>query len=172
VTRLTSLIEQTLRNASSEGPSNQSITFFQIATTTQLEERMDEHGQEPQHNPASVQATTPTPTPAIVNAFSNKSCKTKSSDGIDQDKMATLEVRIMAIEGVDLYNPVQPTKKCLILNMVVATKFHVPEFIKYTRTQCPMTHLKSFCNKIAEVVHNKKLLMNVFQDSLSDTKLS
>jgi hypothetical protein len=95
---------------------------------------MGEHGQEPQHNPASVQATTLTPTPVIVNAFANKSHKTKSSDGIDQDKMATLKARIMAIEGVDLYDPVQPTKKCLIPNMVVAKKFRVPEFIKYTRT--------------------------------------
>jgi hypothetical protein len=67
---------------------------------------MGEHGQEPQHNPASVQATTLTPTPVIVNAFANKSHKTKSSDGIDQDKMATLKARIMAIEGVDLYDPV------------------------------------------------------------------
>jgi hypothetical protein len=48
--------------------------------------------------------------------------------------MATLKARIMAIEGVDLYDPVQPTKKCLIPNMVVAKKFRVPEFIKYTRT--------------------------------------
>ena len=57
-----------------------------------------------------MQATTPTPTLAVVNAFTNKSHNTKSSDGIDQDKMATLEARIMAIEGVDLYDPVQPIK--------------------------------------------------------------
>jgi hypothetical protein len=46
--RLTSLLEQTLRNTSSEGPSNWPLTFNQAPTTVQPEERMSEHGQEPQ----------------------------------------------------------------------------------------------------------------------------
>jgi hypothetical protein len=33
VARLTSLLEQTLRNASSEGPSNRPVTFNQTPTT-------------------------------------------------------------------------------------------------------------------------------------------
>jgi hypothetical protein len=56
--------------------------------------------------------------------------------------------------------------------MVVPKTFRVPEFIKYTGTQCPMTHLKSYCNKMAEVVHDEKLLMHLFQDSLSGAALS
>ena len=51
-------------------------------------------------------------------------------------------------------------------------KFRLPEFIKYTGTQCPITHLKSYCNKMAEVVHDEKLLMHFFQDSLSGAALS
>jgi len=35
-----------------------------------------------------------------------------------------------------------------------------------------MTHLKSYCNKMAEVVHDEKLLMYFFQDSLSRATLS
>jgi len=35
-----------------------------------------------------------------------------------------------------------------------------------------MTHLKSYCNKMAEVVHDEKLLMHFFQDSLSGAALS
>ena len=54
----------------------------------------------------------------------------------------------------------------------VTKKFRVPEFIKYTGTQCPVTHLKSYCNKMAEVVHDEKLLMHFFQDSLSGAALS
>jgi len=41
-----------------------------------------------------VQSTTPTPTPVVVDTFSNESHKTKSSDDIDQDKMAVLEAMI------------------------------------------------------------------------------
>ena len=54
VAHLTSLLKQTLRNTSSEGPSNQPITFDPAPTTIQPEERMSEHGQEPQQNPTFV----------------------------------------------------------------------------------------------------------------------
>jgi len=47
MTCLTSLLEQTLRNTSGEGPSNRPVTFNQAPTTVQPEERMSEHGQEP-----------------------------------------------------------------------------------------------------------------------------
>jgi hypothetical protein len=74
--------------------------------------------------------------------------------------MAALEARIRAIEGVDLYDPIRAAKMCLVPNVVIPKKFRVPEFIKYTGTQYPITHLKSYCNKMAEVVHDEKLLMH------------
>jgi hypothetical protein len=55
--------------------------------------------------------------------------------------------------------------------MVVPKKFYVPKFIKYTGTQYPMTHFKSYCNNMVEVVHGEKLLMHFFQDSLSGAAL-
>jgi len=172
VARRTSLLEQTLRNASGEGPSNRPVTFNQTPTTAQPEERMSEHSQEPQHNPVFVQSTTPAPAPAIMDAFANESHQAKSSDSLDQEKIAAQEARIKVIEGVDLYDPVRATEMCLVPNVVVSKKFRVPEFIKYSGTQCPMTHLKSYCNKMAEVVHDEKLLMHFFQDSLSRAALS
>jgi hypothetical protein len=54
VAHLTSLLEQTLRNTFGEGPSNRPVIFNQTLTIAQPEERMSEHGQEPQHNPAFV----------------------------------------------------------------------------------------------------------------------
>jgi hypothetical protein len=172
VARRTSLLEQTLRNASGEGPSNRPVTFNQTPTTAQPEERMSEHSQEPEHNPVFVQSTTPAPAPAIMDAFANESHQAKSSDSLDQEKIAAQEARIKVIEGVDLYDLVRATEMCLVPNVVVSKKFRVPEFIKYSGTQCPMTHLKSYCNKMAEVVHDEKLLMHFFQDSLSRAALS
>ena len=166
VARLTSLLEQALRNTSGEGPSARPATL----PANQPEEIIGEHAQEPRHNPTFVQSTTPAPAPAVIDAFANESHKTKSSDDID--KMAALEARIRAIEGVDLYDPVRAVEMCLVPNVVVPKKFRVPEFIKYTGTQCPVTHLKSYCNKMAEVVHDEKLLMHFFQDSLSGAALS
>jgi hypothetical protein len=46
--------------------------------------------------------------------------------------------------------------------MVISKKFGVPEFVKYTGTQCPVTHLKVYCNKMAEVVDDEKLLIHFF----------
>ena len=67
--------------------------------------------------------------------------------------MTTLKAKVSAIEGVDLYDPVQVAEMCLVPNIVVLKKIQVPEFIEYAETQCPMTHLKSYCNKMIEVVH-------------------
>jgi hypothetical protein len=133
---------------------------------------MSEHGQEPQHNPTFVQSMTPAPAPVFMDAFANESYKAKSSDSIDQDKMDVLEAKIRVIEGVDLYDPIWAAEMCLVPNVVVPKKFHVPEFIKYSGTQCSMTYLKSYYNKMAEVVHDEKLMMHFFQDSLSGETLS
>jgi hypothetical protein len=81
--------------------------------------------------------------------------------------MMVLEAKIRAIKGVNLYNLVGAVKICLVPNVIVPKKFRVPEFIKYTGTQCPMTHLKSYYNKMTEVVHDEKLLMHFFRDSLN-----
>ena len=154
--RLTSLLEYKLRNASGEGPSNRPAIFVQPPTTAQPKKTMSEHGQEPPHNLVFVHSMPSAPALAAIYPFANESHKTKSSNG----KMATLEDRIRAIKGVDLYDLVRATEMCLVLNVVVPKKFRVPEFIKYTEMQCPMTHLKSYCNKMAEVVHDEKLLMH------------
>jgi len=166
IAHLTSLLEQTLRNTSGEGPFDRYVTFNQAPTTVQPKERMNEHGQEPQQNPIFVQSATPAPAPTVMEASANESYKAKSSVSIDQDKFEALEARLKVIEGVDLYDLVRATEMCLVPNVVVLKKFRVPEFIKYSGTQCLMTHLMSYCNKIAEVVHDEKLLMHFFHSHL------
>jgi hypothetical protein len=56
--------------------------------------------------------------------------------------------------------------------MVIPKKFRVLEFVKYTGTQCLVTLFKAYCNKMIEVVNDKKLLILFFQDSLSDAALT
>lgn len=51
---------------------------------------------------------------------------------------------------------------CLVPNIMVPKKFKVLEFAKYTSTQYPMTHLKVYCNKMTEVIRDKKLLIHFF----------
>jgi len=88
------------------------------------------------------------------------------------EKWVALEERVRAVEGNNLYDPVKAAKMCLVPNIVIPKKFRVPEFVKYTGTQCPVTHLKAYYNKMAEVVHDEKLLIHFFQDSLSEAALT
>ncbi|XP_073267150.1 uncharacterized protein [Populus alba] len=96
----------------------------------------------------------------------------KFSKNVDYDKLTALEERLKAVEGADLYDPVYAAEMCLVPNVVVPKEFRVPEFIKYTGTECPVTHLKSYYNKMTEVVNDEKLLIHFFQDSLSGLALS
>jgi hypothetical protein len=103
----------------------------------------------------------------IKESQKNKMVK---EDGLD--KWAALEQRLRAFEGTNLHNHVKAAEMCLVPNVVIPKKFRMPEFIKYTGTQCPVTHLKTYCNKMAEVVYDEKLLIHFFQDSLSDVALT
>jgi hypothetical protein len=128
-------------------------------------------------NPSSFeqQFTThvpPTQVPITVNLTTDDPHRMKFSKHVDYDKLTALEERLRAVEGADLYDPVHATEMCLVPNVAVPKEFRVLEFIKYTGTECPVTHLKSYCNKMAEVVNDEKLLIHFFQDSLSGSALS
>jgi hypothetical protein len=99
----------------------------------------------------------------IKESQENKMVK---EDGLD--KWAALEQRLRAFKGTSLHNHIKAVEMCLVPNVVIPKKFRVPEFVKYIGTQCPRTHLKAYCNKMVEVVYDKKLLIHFFQDSLSE----
>jgi hypothetical protein len=94
------------------------------------------------------------------------------SDNIGYDKWTALEERLKAVEGNDLFDPIRAAEVCLVPNILIPKKFRVPEFVKYTRMECLKTHLRSYYNKMAEVIHDDKLLIYFFQDSLTGSALS
>ena len=178
VARLTSLLEQTLRSKSGEGTSSQPAFTAQIPPMPPVIFNLPNMGasgssHEPQyatHFPA--QPIYPMRIPHADELTLEGSHKNKMIGDEGLEKWAALEERVRAVEGNHLYDPVKATEMCLVPNVVIPKKFRVPEFIKYTGTQCPITHLKSYCNKMAEVVQDEKLLIHFFQDSLSDVALT
>jgi len=56
---------------------------------------------------------------------------------------------------------------CLIPDVIIPPKFKVPEFDKYKGTTCPKNHLIMYCRKMASYIHDEKLLIHFFQDSLT-----
>jgi hypothetical protein len=170
VARLTSLLEQALRDK------------FGKATLIAQHEPMFVNPFNPQNMGANglssdvqqamhFQPAYPMRMPFTFDSTEKKSQKGKMVKEEGLEKWTALEERIKTVEGIRLYYPIKAVEMCLVPNIVIPKKFRVPEFVKYTGTQCPITHLKAYCNKMAEVVEDEKLLIHFFQDSLSGTAL-
>jgi hypothetical protein len=76
--------------------------------------------------------------------------------------MGALEERLRAVEGYNFIDPVIALEVCLVTDIMVPKKFRVSDFVKYTKLECPHTHLWSYYNKITEMIHNKKMLIYFF----------
>ncbi|XP_034906448.2 uncharacterized protein [Populus alba] len=166
VAHLTSMLEQLLRARDGAGTStqpNEAPAASQIPVA-----------------PINIGANTPTKqSPArpiqipITMDLTNKDPHDfKFSNHEGDDKWTALEERLRAIEGNDLFDPIRAAEVCLVPNIVIPKKFRVPEFVKYTGMECPKTHLRSYYNKMAEVIHDDKMLIYFFQDSLTGSALS
>ena len=171
VTRFTSLLEQALRDKSGK------------ATLIAQPEPMLVHPFNPQNLGANglssdlqqvmhFQPAYPTRISFIIDSIENESQKGKMVKEDELNKCIALDQRMRAFEGIRLYDPIKAVEMCLVPNVVIPKKFRVPEFVKYTGTQCPITHLKAYYNKMDEVVNDEKLLIHFFQDSLSDAALT
>lgn len=106
----------------------------------------------------------------MVGVVSEEVQKTNLNDK-SYDRWTKLEEMMKVIEGSNIYDLVKAAEMFLVSNVIVPKDFRLPKFIKYTGMQCSMTHLKPYCNKMAQVVHKDKLLIHFFQDSLSDAAL-
>jgi hypothetical protein len=102
-----------------------------------------------------------------LNLTMGESNMIKASGHHEQDKWVAWEERLRAVEGFNVYDLIKAVVICLVPNVVVPKKFRVPDFIKYTRLKCPNTPIRSYSNKMAEVVHDDKLLIQFFQDSFT-----
>jgi hypothetical protein len=96
----------------------------------------------------------------------------RSIDFMNYDKLSALEERLRAVEGNNWFDPMRAAEVCLVPNIIVPKNFRIPEFIKYTGLECPNTHLRSYCNKMAKVIYDDKLLIYFFQDSMAGSALS
>ena len=171
VAKLTSLLEQALRDKSGKAiliaqPEDMHITHFDPQNLGA--NRVSSEFQQAIH----FQPAYPRRMPFTIDSTEKESQKGKMVKEEDLEKWTTLEKRIRAVEGNHLCDLVKAVNMCLVPNVVIPKKFRVPEFVKYTGTQCPITHLKAYCNKMAEVVDDEKLLIHFFRDSLSDVALT
>jgi hypothetical protein len=82
----------------------------------------------------------------------------------------SLEERLKVVEGFSAYG-FDVMDMCLVPDVVVPPKFKAPDFEKYKGNQCLRNHLKMFCRKMAAYTANEKLMIQVFQDSMSGASM-
>ena len=54
------------------------------------------------------------------------------------------------------------------LKLYIPPKFKAPEFKRYDGSTCPEMHLRYYCQKMSPYANQEKLLMHVFQESLTE----
>jgi len=110
--------------------------------------------------------------PITVDLTADGPPSNRSTDFVNYDKLFALEERLRVVEGNDWFDPIRAAEVCLVPNIIVPKNFRIPEFIKYTGLECPNTHLRSYCNKMVEVIYDDGMLIYFFQDSLTGFALS
>ena len=166
--QLTSMLEQMLRARDREGTSTQPDEAPPAAQILVAPINIGANTQNKQHpNP-----TRPIQIPIKMDLTNEDPHDVGFSNHEGYDKWTVLENRLRVVEGNDLFDPVRADEVCLVPNIVIPKKFRVLEFVKYTGMECPKTRLRSYYNKMAEVIHDDKLLTYFFQDSLTGSALS
>ena len=71
----------------------------------------------------------------------------QSDNSEAQQKLELTEVRLRAMEELDVYGLVDTNKMSLVLDVILPPKFKVPYFEKYNETKCSLIHLYMFYRK-------------------------
>ena len=88
-----------------------------------------------------------------------------------QQMYNSLEERLKAVEDKNTLKGVNPDELILVLNLIIPPKFKTPLFEKYERPTCHEAHLVTYCCKMVGHTYNEKLLIHVFQYSLTEVAL-
>ena len=62
-----------------------------------------------------------------------------------KEKLDLIEEGLRVVEGFGDYPFEDMTDLCLVLNVVIPSKFKVLDFNRYKGTTCPKNHLKMYC---------------------------
>ncbi|RDX64284.1 hypothetical protein CR513_57176, partial [Mucuna pruriens] len=87
-----------------------------------------------------------------------------------EERWHSLEERLRVVEGGSSYE-LEVEDLCLVSDVGLLAKFKTPEFDKYKGSSCPKVHLAMYYRKMAAYIHNNKILIHCFQDSLTTATL-
>jgi len=116
-----------------------------------------------------------TATPKVLQVLTGDGFQSKATTvGIEgaKAKIKCLEERLQIIEGRSSYGLGEAAELCLVPDVVIPSKFKVPECEKYKGITYPKSHLTMYCRKMSAHAHDENLLIHFFQDSLAGMTLS
>ena len=92
---------------------------------------------------------------------------------IEQSKQRhnSLIERLETVEGMNGIESVDVNELILVPDLIIPPRFKVVEFEKYDGAECPKIHLVAYYRKMAGYTHDEKLLIHVFQDSLTEATI-
>ncbi|KAK2399393.1 hypothetical protein QL285_049212 [Trifolium repens] len=85
-------------------------------------------------------------------------------------KFKAIEDRLKTMEGGN--DSLDFSNMCLVPDLVIPSKFKVPEFEKYKGLSCPKNHLIMYSRKMASHADDDMLMIHCFQDSLAGASLN
>lgn len=71
------------------------------------------------------------------------------------------------LRDIEIFSTLSLDDMCLVPNLVIPSKFKVPNFEKYKGDNCPRHHLVMVCQKMTSYTHDDKMMIHCFQDSSS-----
>ena len=86
------------------------------------------------------------------------------------NRMDVLEKALRLVQGVDLQS-YQFWDLCYFPEAVLPPKFRITVFDKYNGRGCPIAHLKAYCRDLAQLQADERLLIHLFQKSLTGPTL-
>ena len=84
--------------------------------------------------------------------------------------MGDLEKALHLVQGGDRQS-YQFWDLCYFPKAVVPSKFQIPDFDKYNGRGCPISHLRAYCGDLAQLQADERLLIRLFQKSLTGPAL-
>ncbi|XP_050893448.1 uncharacterized protein LOC127100353 [Lathyrus oleraceus] len=87
-----------------------------------------------------------------------------------EKKVKAIEEKLKEMESTNVLG-LEEIEMCLVPRAVVPTKFKVPYFEKNKGNSDPRTHIRAYCRKMVAYSSDDRLLMHIFQDSLSGASL-
>ncbi|RDX86916.1 hypothetical protein CR513_31682, partial [Mucuna pruriens] len=97
--------------------------------------------------------------------------RTQEAIPVRDEKISSLEERVRVIEGTGAHG-LDATDLCLMFDVALPVDFKTLKFEKYKGSSCPRVHLAMYCWKMAAYIHQDKILVHCFQDSLTRAALN